>query len=307
MKKLFDSIVHNGFEKYEIIFVDDFSGDQSVEIARQYKSLIIHNKENKGPAYCRNKGAQIAKGEVLLFCDSDITIDKGSLSKINQHFVQDKIDAMIGCPTYPPLHDNWVGNYRTIEIRSCLRTGNLKEESLRLWSSTLGAIRKDLFLDLGGFNEEYKGPDIEDFELYLRFPKEAKVIVDEDVMYHHLYKSHLDVIVKAFRRSFFLGNLRFGQKGNVYLDDKHRKISIVFALFIWLTVGVSLKIPMLSYSIIFCLFLKIYHDRLMLQKSFRLKGLFFVVYTFLFSCLMAIPVLFGFLSGKSFKIICPKS
>ena len=303
LREFFDSIIHNGFDHYEIIFVDDCSNDQSTSIAYEYNIHVIKNDRNRGPSYSRNRGAQVAKGDILLFCDSDIIIDKGVLSRIISRFEQNHIDAMPGCPSYPPIRDNWVGNYRTVEIRSRLRTDSLLSKKVKVWSSTMGAIKKNLFMQLNGFNENYKGADIEDFELCLRFPLDTKIIIDEDVTYHHLYVSHFDVIIKAFKRSFLLGNLNLGHKGNTYLDDNHRKASLILGLCIWGSIILSLSIPEFSWSIFIVIFLKIYHDRRLLQKSFRLKGFSFVLYTFVFGCLMAIPISFGFLFGKLFKAV----
>jgi len=60
---------------YEILAVDDGSRDQSLELLRRLEKEIpqlrVFSKENGGPASARNFGIEKARGEYLLFCDSD--------------------------------------------------------------------------------------------------------------------------------------------------------------------------------------------------------------------------------------------
>ena len=70
------SIQNQYFDNIEIIFVDDFSSDNSVKLIKNYQFederiiLIEHNK-NKGTLISRNDGALISKGEYLIFPDPD--------------------------------------------------------------------------------------------------------------------------------------------------------------------------------------------------------------------------------------------
>lgn len=63
-----------GFDNCELIVVDDASTDFSVDIAKRYKAKIVSNQDNKGAAFTRNMGAQVAKGKILLFVDSDVVL-----------------------------------------------------------------------------------------------------------------------------------------------------------------------------------------------------------------------------------------
>ena len=58
---------------YEIIVVDDFSKDKSLEKIEDFDSLIkiIKNKKNYGLAYSRNAGIRKAKGKFVVMLDSD--------------------------------------------------------------------------------------------------------------------------------------------------------------------------------------------------------------------------------------------
>lgn len=83
-----ESILNQTFSDYEIVVVDDESPDQSMQIvealaqAQPQKFNIIRQK-NKGNGGARNVGAAAAKGEYLLFVDSDDYIEKDMLSTID--------------------------------------------------------------------------------------------------------------------------------------------------------------------------------------------------------------------------------
>ena len=79
------SIQNQYFDDIEIIFVDDYSIDNSVKIIEesQYEDkriILIKNKKNKGTLISRNIGALKAKGEFLIFPDSDDILSQNILS-----------------------------------------------------------------------------------------------------------------------------------------------------------------------------------------------------------------------------------
>lgn len=75
IKECIDSVLDQDFEKYELILVDDGSTDGSGIICDRYADTdkrirVIHN-QNEGPSSARNKGIRNAKGEFIIFLDSD--------------------------------------------------------------------------------------------------------------------------------------------------------------------------------------------------------------------------------------------
>ena len=82
-----DSALLPGREDYEIIAVDDGSPDRSGQIAEEYAAhypgliRVIH-QENGGLGAARNTGIEAAKGEYLLFLDSDDCLSPGALSEM---------------------------------------------------------------------------------------------------------------------------------------------------------------------------------------------------------------------------------
>lgn len=77
------SIKKQNFKNYEIIVSDGLSEDNTVKIAKKYTKNVISSKD-KGIGDGRNKGAKIAKGEILLFLDADTTIAPNLLDKLSE-------------------------------------------------------------------------------------------------------------------------------------------------------------------------------------------------------------------------------
>ena len=79
-----NSIYEQTYRNYEIILVDDGSTDTSASIAKasfsEKQGCLYIYQENKGVSSARNKGLQIAKGEFILFLDSDDIIESTFLS-----------------------------------------------------------------------------------------------------------------------------------------------------------------------------------------------------------------------------------
>jgi len=75
LNKCLHTIVNQLFDDYEVICVNDGSTDSSPEIlkkyAEKYSNIKIINQENKGLSAARNTGLDNAKGEYILFADSD--------------------------------------------------------------------------------------------------------------------------------------------------------------------------------------------------------------------------------------------
>src|SRR4051812_3011819 len=77
IKETLDSLLNQKYEHWEAIIVDDGSTDDSIKIYNEYLGkdtrfqLVSRDRLPKGGSTCRNIGLQQAKGEFILFVDSD--------------------------------------------------------------------------------------------------------------------------------------------------------------------------------------------------------------------------------------------
>lgn len=74
------SVKKQTYGNYEIIVVNDGSTDNLGEIIKKYKQifgfkLTYSEQENRGANVARNKGAKLARGEYIIFCDADVVME----------------------------------------------------------------------------------------------------------------------------------------------------------------------------------------------------------------------------------------
>lgn len=75
------SLLAQEYKPLEIIVVDDGSTDMTVSIVKDLTVTLIQNN-HEGTAKSRNKAAEKATGEILVFLDADMTFEKDFISKL---------------------------------------------------------------------------------------------------------------------------------------------------------------------------------------------------------------------------------
>lgn len=88
LKNCLESIKNQTYQNFEIIIVNDGSSDNLQEVIKDYIyyfgiKLTFINQANKGSNPTRNVGWRLAKGEYLLFCDADITMQPTMLDEMH--------------------------------------------------------------------------------------------------------------------------------------------------------------------------------------------------------------------------------
>ena len=78
------SIFNQSYKDFEVIVVDDGTEDNSMDIVNKYDVIVVKEK-NSGLSTARNNGVKKAKGEYLLFVDSDDYLEKDLLKNINDN------------------------------------------------------------------------------------------------------------------------------------------------------------------------------------------------------------------------------
>jgi uncharacterized protein (TIGR00661 family) len=89
---LLESIKRQNYTDYEIIVADAQSKDRTQEIAQSYGCKIV---DGGMPAVGRNRGAEAAQGELLLFLDADVILTNGYLESAIQEFLEKKLGISI--------------------------------------------------------------------------------------------------------------------------------------------------------------------------------------------------------------------
>lgn len=94
---LLSSIKNQTYKNYEIIVADAGSTDKTLKIAQEYNCKIT---DGGLPGVGRNKGAAIARGEYILFLDSDVMLPENFLQNTIAEFKHKNLDVAT-CGIYP--------------------------------------------------------------------------------------------------------------------------------------------------------------------------------------------------------------
>lgn len=100
IKRCVDSLLNQSFKNFEIIFLNDGSKDNSLNILKDYEvkySFIrVIDKQNEGVAVTRNKGILLAEGEYIMFMDNDDFVDSDCIETFYQAIHEKRLDLVIG-------------------------------------------------------------------------------------------------------------------------------------------------------------------------------------------------------------------
>lgn len=136
-------------KSHELILVDDGSSDSTAKIAKSKKVKVIKLNNNFGPSYARNKGAKAAKGEILVFIDSDVLLEKGTFLRIENEFKENRniYGVCLGINPKCEMKDI-ISIYKNIYMHNYC-------ESDKTWLLTMAfAIKRNAFFETKGFNEK---------------------------------------------------------------------------------------------------------------------------------------------------------
>ena len=195
LKECLEAIFNSNFKNFEVIVISDNSTDNSVGIAKQYQCKIIELSENKGPAFARNEGAKISEGDILLFVDSDVIIKKDALNYLSEKFLQNEIDAIQGIYSHEPTYKSIVTQYQM--SYNCYYIWPENKKYASTLSTCCFAIRKKIFLNLKGFNVNFKRPSAEDEEFgYFLIAKGYKILILRELKVEHRINYNLKHFIK---------------------------------------------------------------------------------------------------------------
>lgn len=162
-------MVQQTLQDWEMIIVDDGSTDDSLNIAQRHAAndtrikAIPRSRTPKGACTCRNEGLELARGEFVIFLDSDDLLKPSCLQERIQRFNEAPENDFIAC--YPEIFNEEPGDSNEIwgRVYTDYLGGFLDKAA---WITIAVTWRTDWVRKLGGWKEGL--PSFQDWELHIR-------------------------------------------------------------------------------------------------------------------------------------------
>ena len=183
-----ESVMSQTYPSMEVIVVDDASTDGTPHVvenlAKKFRNLIlIRLTENVGAARARNVGAEVAKGDLLAFLDSDDTWYPKKLEKQINEFQANKDIVAIFCGCLVTTNNS---SHRTIPPTDMSLMALYHRNPCSC--STL-LMPKKAFAQVGGFDVSL--PSCQDWDLFIRLAEIGKIrVVQEELSENYEHTEH---------------------------------------------------------------------------------------------------------------------
>ncbi|MDO9551129.1 glycosyltransferase family 2 protein [Rhodonellum sp.] len=147
-------------------------------------SVKVYALPKSGPAACRNHGAKLSSAAFLCFLDSDVLVQENTFL-----FALTKVKAsgeagLIGSYDAYPSSSHVISKFRNLFHHYHHQRNHLK--SGVFWGA-FGIVRKSAFEEVGGFDQSFSTPSVEDIELGIRLAQKNHVVrIHSDLQVKHL-------------------------------------------------------------------------------------------------------------------------
>jgi len=150
-------------DKLEVIVIDDGSRDSTYEIASKFRGVKVLKKQNQGKkAFTLNYGLKHAKGELVACMDADSMPQPNSLLHAVAYFTEHNVGA-VTTSIFVRKPRNFLGLLQKMEYSMIVWTRKLLEymESIYVTPGPLSIYRRNVLIEVGGFDEKNVTEDIE--------------------------------------------------------------------------------------------------------------------------------------------------
>ena len=145
--------------------------------------VVVDGPADANPARARNLGAARARSDVVLFVDADVEVRPDAVSRIRARFDDDpSLVALFGSYDDAPAAPGVVSAFRNLLHHHVHQTA--PGPAATFWTG-LGAVRRENFLDVGGFDESISF--MEDVDLGMRLAAAGcRIVLDPRIQGTHL-------------------------------------------------------------------------------------------------------------------------
>lgn len=170
--ELLESLSNQTLKDFEVVIVEDGSIKTCKDVCDKYANILAlhyYAKENSGPGQSRNYGAERANGEWVIILDSDVVLPTGYLQAVDDslaaHHASPTPVTAFGGPDAAHESFTLVQKAISYSMTSFFTTGGIRGGKAKLdkfypRSFNMG-VRRDVYLQLGGFSKMRFGEDID--------------------------------------------------------------------------------------------------------------------------------------------------
>lgn len=265
----------------EIIVVDDGSADETAHIAQSAGARVLSLEKNMGAAAAKNRGAAIARGDVLAFVDADIVVPPRLISKFQDVFAVRGCDGAVGLLDENIRAKNWASQFKNLWMNFTYARF-AKVERIGLFYTSIAAIKREMFLSLGGFDENYRGASIaEDTEFGQRaWGRGVNIVLDPNLRVIHL-KAYTapSVLREDFKRAYALTLMRLRKRGAPFFTSVplFYQLAVPTIYIAMLLLAVSLFVPNFIFAALSAVVIFYLLNAPLLRFLARKRGIFFAL------------------------------
>ena len=159
----------------ELIIAADGAVDDCRPLASLHRARVVAIDGPSGPAVARNAAAAAAAGQVLVFVDADVVVSRMGLTRIARIFEEHpETAAAFGSDDEQPSEPGFMSQYRNLS-HSFIHQSSASEA--RTFWAGFGAVRRDAFDAIGGFDERFGRPSVEDIDFGYRLVEAGYAVV----------------------------------------------------------------------------------------------------------------------------------
>ena len=169
----------------ELIIAADGTGDDCGRLAAEHGAHVVAVAGPSGPAVKRNAAAAAASGDVVVFVDADVTVSKAGLSRMARTFHErPQTAAVFGAYDDRPADPGFMSQYKNLSHSFIHHTSATRATTF--WAG-FGAVRREAFQRVGGFDERFVHGSVEDIDLGYRLTASGyEVLLDPKQLATHL-------------------------------------------------------------------------------------------------------------------------
>lgn len=215
--KCLEALSKQSFRGFEIIVVDDESNDGTCRVVEKFSKARLVKQRHGGPAVARNNGAKAAKGEIIVFTDSDCIAESNWLGEMVKPFENKGVAGVQG--RYKCRQKEIVARLIQLEIEQSYERMQ-KMEFIDFIGSYSAAYRKNVFAQLKGFDTSFPIASGEDTDFSFRVHEKGhKMVFNPKAVVYHTHPTSFKKYFKVkFFRAFWRTKVYKRHKGKIVGD-----------------------------------------------------------------------------------------